>query len=156
MLIWTCLHIQVSVCIIRLTFPASLNSVYLFHIRSLSIALWRKRCDKDGEVGGAVCLYNLTRYPCSLCMVWLYVWGPMCSNSSLSSLEVGMAGGMKMESRLRSFLIRYLTNHLFLAMTYCLSSDMQGLQYQDSAVFVSLMLLETRGLLPNQHGCAIF
>lgn len=67
-----------------------------------------------------------------------------------------MAGGMKMESRLRSFLIRYLTNHLFLAMTYCLSSDMQGLQYQDSAVFTSLMLLETRGLLPNQHGCAIF
>lgn len=84
-------YIFSSVCMIRLTSPASLNSVYLFHIRSLSIALWRKRCDKD-DVGGAVCLYNLTQYPCSLRTVWLYVWGPMCRNSSLSSLEVGMTG----------------------------------------------------------------
>lgn len=122
-------YIFSSVCMIRLTSPASLNSVYLFHIRSLSIALWRQRCDKDGEVGGAVCSYNLTQYPCSLCTVWLYVWGPMCRNSSLRSLEVGMTGGVKTESRLHLFLIRYLTNCLFLAITYCLSSDMQGLQY---------------------------
>lgn len=66
----------------------------------------------------------------------LYAWFdsmcevvPMCRNSSLSSLEVGMTSGMKTESRLHSFLIRYLTNHLFLAITYCLSSDMQGFQY---------------------------